>query len=336
MRLREIGEFGFIKRISRGCLIRPEGVIRGIGDDAAAFRTDGRLVSLVTTDLLVEGVHFLREAISAYELGHKSLAVNLSDIAAMGGTAREAFVSIGIPEGYELDDLENLFQGMKDLAARYAVNILGGDTTRSRTDLIINVAVYGEVHEKEMLTRGAARPGDVLFTTGCLGDSRAGLHLILGKVPIDTPELKSLLDAHLHPEPHLREGRLLASFGGVRAAIDVSDGLSSDLGHILEESRVGARIQAEKLPISNNLRSYCRRFGKSPVDVALAGGEDYVLLVTASAERSGDVARAFQATFGRPLYAIGEITDSMIMELVGPGEALTAITPSGWDHFKGR
>ena len=335
MGLKEIGEFGFIKRISRGCLVRPEGVIKGIGDDAAAFRTDSRLAALLTTDLLVERVHFLREAISAYELGHKSLAVNLSDIAAMGGTAREAFVSIAIPEGYELDALEDLFQGMKDLAARYAVNILGGDTTRSRTDLIISVAVYGQVPEDEMLTRGAARPGDVLFTTGCLGDSRAGLHLILNQIPIDTPELKSLLAAHLHPEPHLREGRLLASSGGVRAAIDVSDGLSSDLGHILEESRVGARIQAEKLPISENLRSYCRRFGKSPVDYALAGGEDYVLLLTASAERFGEVARGFQGTFGRPLYAIGEITDSLTMELLGPGATLTPIVPSGWDHFKG-
>jgi thiamine-monophosphate kinase len=336
MKLKEIGEFGFINRISRGCLIRPEGVIKGIGDDAAAFRADSRLVSLVTTDLLVERVHFLREAISAYELGHKCLAVNLSDIAAMGGTAREAFVSIAIPEGYELDALEDLFQGMKDLGARYAVNILGGDTTCSQADLIINVAVYGQVPEDQMLTRGAAQPGDVIFTTGFLGDSRAGLHLILDKVPIDTPELKALLAAHLHPEPHLREGRLLASSGGVRAAIDVSDGLSSDLGHILEESRVGARIQAEKLPISDNLRSYCRRFGKSPAEYALAGGEDYVLLLTAAAERCSDVARVFQAAFGRPLYAIGEITDSMSMELVGPGATLTPLAPTGWDHFKGR
>jgi thiamine-monophosphate kinase len=335
MRLKEIGEFGFIKRISRGCLVRPEDVIRGIGDDAAAFRTDSRLVSLVTTDLLVERIHFLRQAISAYDLGHKSLAVNLSDIAAMGGTAREAFVSIAIPDGYELDALDDLFQGMKDLASRYAVNILGGDTTRSRTDLVINVAVYGQVPEEQMLTRRGARPGDVLLTTGCLGDSRAGLHLILDKAPIDTPELKSLLAAHLHPEPHLREGRLLASSGGVRAAIDVSDGLSSDLGHILEESRVGARIRAEALPISDDLRTYCRRFGKSPVEYALAGGEDYVLLLAASAERSGDLARVFQATFGRPLYAIGEITDATAMELVGPGASRMPITSSGWDHFKG-
>jgi len=335
MRLKEIGEFGFIERIRRGCLVRPEGVVRGIGDDAAAFRTDGRRLALVTTDLLVERVHFLREAIGGRDLGHKSLAVNLSDIAAMGGTAREAFVSIGIPESCELDYLDDIFRGMQALAARHAVNILGGDTTGSLTDLIINIAVYGEVPETELLRRDAARPGDVLFATGCLGDSRAGLHLILERTPADTPELESLRAAHLRPVPHLPEGRLLASIGGVRAAIDVSDGLSSDLAHILEESRVGARIRAAQLPISDSLRHYCRRFAKSPVEYALSGGEDYVLLVTAAAERAADVAAAFAAAFGRPLHAIGEITDAMAMELVGPGATTTPIAPSGWDHFKG-
>jgi thiamine-monophosphate kinase len=335
MRLKDIGEFGFIERIRRGCLIRPERVVRGIGDDAAAFRTDGRLLSLVTTDLLVERVHFLREAISGRDLGYKSLAVNLSDIAAMGGRAREAFVSIAIPEDCELDYLDDIFRGMKALAARYAVNILGGDTTGSFTDLIINIAVYGDVPETEILRRDTARPGDAIFTTGCLGDSRAGLHLILDRTPADTPELESLRAAHLRPEPHLSEGRRLASIGGVRAAIDVSDGLSSDLAHILKESKVGARIRAEQLPISDSLRHYCRRFAKSPVEYALSGGEDYVLLITAAAERSADVAAAFATAFGRPLHAIGEITDSMAMELVGPDATTTPIAPSGWDHFKG-
>jgi thiamine-monophosphate kinase len=334
MSLKDIGEFGFIRRIRRGCLTRPEGVLQGIGDDAAAFRSDGRMVSLVTTDLLVERVHFLRHAISGSDLGHKSLAVNLSDIAAMGGTAREAFVSIGIPDGCELAYLEDIFQGMKDLARTYAVNILGGDTTSSRCDLIINVAVYGVVAENEMLTRAAARPGDVVFSTGCLGDSRAGLHLILEGADADPPQLQALLTAHRRPEPHLREGRLLASTPGVRAAIDVSDGLSSDLGHIIEESRVGARIYAARLPISANLEFYCRRWGRSPLDYALAGGEDYTLLLTAAAGEADRIADAFQTAFGRPLYAIGAITDTARMELVDAAGTITPIDPTGWDHFK--
>jgi thiamine-monophosphate kinase len=334
MSLKDIGEFGFIRRIQRGCLTRPEGVLQGIGDDAAAFRTDGRLVSLMTTDLLVERVHFLRHAISGWDLGHKSLAVNLSDIAAMGGTAREAFVSIAIPESCELAYLDEIFQGMKDLAQTYAVNILGGDTTFSRSDLVINVAVHGVVAENEILTRSAARPGDVIFCTGCLGDSRAGLHLILEGTPADTPELEALLTVHRRPWPHLREGRLLASTPGVRAAIDVSDGLSSDLGHIVEESRVGARIDAARLPVSDNLRFFCRRFGRSPLEYALSGGEDYTLLLTAAADNAGRIAEAFRSAFGRPLHAIGEITDTLRMELADDADRITPIDPSGWDHFK--
>jgi len=336
MGLREIGEFGFIRRIQRGCLTRPEGVILGIGDDAAAFRTDGRLLALVTTDLLVERVHFLREATSGYDLGHKSLAVNLSDIAAMGGRPREAFVSIAVPESCELAYLDALYQGMQDLARRHTVNILGGDTTSSASDLVINVAVYGEVAENRMMTRGAAQPGDVIFCTGCLGDSRAGLHLILEGLAADAPELQALLDAHRRPEPHLREGQLLAATPGVRAAIDVSDGLSSDLDHVVEASRAGARVYASRLPVSGNLRFFCRRFERSPMDYALSGGEDYTLILTADAAEAPRLADAFQAGFGRVLHNIGEITETGGMQLVDDAGNTTPLAPSGWDHFRKR
>jgi thiamine-monophosphate kinase len=334
MSLKEIGEFGFIRRISRGCIIRPQDVFRGIGDDAAAFRTDGRLIALITTDMLVERVHFLREAIGGRDLGHKSLAVNLSDIAAMGGTAREAFVAIAIPEDCALPYLEELFEGMKELARAHAVNILGGDTTLSAADLVITVTVYGVVPAAEILTRDAARPGDVVFSTGFLGDSRAGLHLILERTPADAPAFAALLAAHRCPSPHLAEGRFLAGRPGVHAAIDVSDGLSSDIGHIAEESRVGARLFADKIPVSENLKDYCRRLGRSPLEYALSGGEDYTLLVTAAAEAAGGIARDFEKTFGRKLHAIGEITADPVLELVEPGGRIRPLPPTGWDHFK--
>jgi thiamine-monophosphate kinase len=335
MHLKEIGEFGFIKRVRRGCLTRPQDVIRGIGDDAAAFRTDGRLIALITTDMLVERVHFLRGSISGRDLGHKSLAVNLSDIAAMGGTAREAFVAIAVPDDCPLPYLEELFEGMKGLAEVYAVNILGGDTTRSASDLVITVTVFGVVPESELLARDAARPGDVIFSTGFLGDSRAGLHLILEETPADTPALAALLAAHRHPSPHLSEGRFLAGRAGVHAAIDVSDGLSSDIGHIAEQSRVGARLFAERIPVSDHLKAYGLRFGRSPLDYALAGGEDYTLIVTAAAEAAEGVAREFETRFGRTLHAIGTITAGPGIELVEPGGRITPLAPTGWDHFKG-
>lgn len=334
MNLKEIGEFGFIKKISRGCLIRPDTIIKGIGDDAAAFITEPGYLTLITTDLLVERIHFLREAISGFDLGYKSLAVNLSDIAAMGGTAREAFVSIAIPEECQLDYLEQIYNGIKNLAAKFEVNVLGGDTTSSKIDLIINIVVQGIVSKEELLCRDAARPGDIIFSTGFLGDSRAGLHLILNKIALDTQALKSLLKAHRVPEPHLREGRFLAQQQGVHAAIDTSDGLSSDLGHIVEESRVGARLFADKIPVSQELMDFCTRFDFDPIEYALAGGEDYTLLCTITPESANQIANAFEKEFKRPLFQIGEITAEKQLMLVYPDAKTKPITPTGWDHFR--
>ena len=336
MTLKEIGEFGFIKKISRGCLIRPDNIIKAIGDDAAAFTTAADQLSLITTDLLVERVHFLRAAISGFDLGYKSLAVNLSDIAAMGGTAREAFVSIAIPDDCQLDYLEAVYSGIKDLAAGFDVNVLGGDTTRSKKDLIINIVVQGIVSKEELLCRDAARPGDVIFSTGFLGDSKAGLYLILNEVAADTEALEALLRAHRVPQPHLRQGRFLARQTGIHAAIDTSDGLSSDLAHIAEESRVGARLYAQKIPISPNLKDFCTRFDFDPIDYALSGGEDYTLLCTIAPANADKISSAFEKEFKRPLFAIGEITAKKQIEVVYPDGKTKPLTPTGWDHFKAK
>ena len=336
MTLKEIGEFGFIKKISRGCLIRSDNIIKAIGDDAAAFATAPDQLSLITTDLLVERVHFLRAAISGFDLGYKSLAVNLSDIAAMGGTAREAFVSIAIPDDCHLNYLEAVYSGIKDLAAGFDVNVLGGDTTRSKKDLIINIVVQGIVSKEELLCRDAARAGDVIFSTGFLGDSKAGLHLILNQIDADTARLAALLKAHLVPQPHLSEGRFLARQPGVHAAIDTSDGLSSDLAHIAEESRVGARLYAEKIPISPNLKDFCTRFDFDPIDYALSGGEDYTLLCTIAPQNADKIANDFEKEFKRPLFAIGETTAKKQIDVVYADGETKPLPPTGWDHFKAK
>ena len=287
-------------------------------------------------DLLVERIHFLREAISGFDLGYKSLAVNLSDIAAMGGTAREAFVSIAIPDDCQLEYLEAIYSGIKDLAAQFDVNVLGGDTTSSKKDLIINIVVQGIVSKEELLCRDAARPADIICSTGFLGDSRAGLHLILNQITAESQGLKSLLKAHNLPQPHLREGRFLAGQSGVHAAIDTSDGLSSDLGHITEESQVGARLYADKIPISPNLKDFCARFDFDPVDYALSGGEDYTMLCTIAPDRAEDIAQDFKKTFERPLFAIGEITADKQLTLLYPNATTKPIPPTGWDHFRAK
>ncbi len=334
MKLKDIGEFGFIEKISRGCLIRPDNIVRGIGDDAAAFSSEPEQVTLVTTDLLVERVHFLRTATTGFNLGYKSLAVNLSDIAAMGGTPREAFVSIAIPDDCSIDFLEDLYNGIKELASEFNVNILGGDTTRSKVDLILNIVVTGCVRQEEMLLRNGAQPGDLIFSTGFLGDSRAGLHLIINDIAADSIELKSLLNSHILPRPFLHEGRFLARHSGVHAAIDVSDGLSSDIGHIAKESNVGIRLYSEKIPLSKNLIYFCAEFHFDPVEFALAGGEDYTLLCTLSPDKADDIARKYLDTFDNPLYLIGEITNTGKMELIDSAGRAKPFKPEGWDHFK--
>jgi thiamine-monophosphate kinase len=334
MQLKDIGEFGFIERIRPDCLIRPEGVVRAIGDDAAVFRSEGDRLTPVTTDMLVEKIHFLRDAVSGFTLGRKALAVNLSDIAAMGGTACQAFVSIAVPEACPVEYLEEIYRGMKHLAAEHGINILGGDTTGSKSDLVVNITVVGSVAESKILFRDAARIGDVVFSTGWLGDSRAGLHLISNRIAGDEDFLKALIEAHLSPQPCLREGRFLASFPATHAAIDVSDGLTADLGHIMENSRVGARLDIRRLPLSPELRCFCDRFALDPVEMALSGGEDYTLLVTVDPAGAGEIARQFEADFGRPLFAIGEITTTGILERMDPDGSLQRIVPAGWDHFR--
>jgi thiamine-monophosphate kinase len=254
----------------------------------------------------------------------------------MGGTAREALVSIAIPDDCQLDYLDHIYDGIKDLAAEFDVNVLGGDTTRSKIDLVINIVVQGVVSEEELLRRDAARPADVICSTGFLGDSKAGLHLILNPIPADTQGLKSLLKAHNRPCPHLNEGRFLARQPGVHAAIDTSDGLSSDLGHIAEESKVGARLYADKIPISPGLKDFCDRIGFDPVDYALSGGEDYTLLCTIAPERAEEIANAFEEQFKRPLFAIGEITAGQQLTLIYPDGKTKPLTPTGWDHFKAK
>jgi thiamine-monophosphate kinase len=337
MTLKSMGEFGFIERVRGGCLQRPENVVVGIGDDAAAFRTEPGGLTLATTDLLIEGVHFLRAATCGEDLGHKALAVNLSDIAAMGGTPREAFVSIAVPADCDLAYLEGLYAGLRALAAEHRVNILGGDTTASLRDLVINVALTGCVPEGELMRRDKARPGDRIAVSGCLGDSRAGLHLIQKPLSGDTSTGRYLLKAHRRPRPHLAEARFLARCGAVTAAMDISDGLSSDLGHILAQSGVGARIRADRLPLSTPLRSFCREHGADPVQYALTGGEDYVLLCTLDPERAAALTADYQARFETPLAVIGEITDSAgTAELVVAGGTRRPLKAAGWDHFKHR
>lgn len=333
MKLKDIGEFGFIDRIAPYGAIRGDGVVKGIGDDCAVIDIHGPEHLLVTTDLLVEKVHFLMEWASAEIFGAKALAVNLSDIAACGGRPMDAFVSIAVPERIELSWLERMYQGMSDLARQYDVNLLGGDTTSSKGDMVINVALTGLVPRDEVLFRHTAQPGDVIAITGPLGESRAGLELLLAGHELPSEVVEQLKRAHLVPRPHLIEGRNLAASRVCTAAIDVSDGLSSDLWHLCAESGVAAVLHESSIPVSTALGRASHALGVDPLRWILQGGEDYVLLVALDADAVEDLKNRAMSD-GWALVPIGEFVEGRGMRIVRANGSVEPVTPTGWDHFR--
>lgn len=287
MELQEIGEFGLIARIKSHLPALPPFVRKGIGDDAAisSLSTGAELVS--TVDLLVEGVHFDLSLTSAYLLGRKSLAVNLSDIAAMGAKPLFALISLAIPARTKVEFIDEFFKGFLAMAEAHGVSLIGGDTSSSPAKFFISVTLLGEGNKEMLLYRDGALPGDDLYVTGTLGDSILGLRLAQNqRGERASPAEAFLWERHFNPVPRVKEGRALAERGLVRAMIDVSDGLFSDLQHICEESRVGATVWADRIPQSPPLRL----LAPAPAwQYALRGGEDYELLFAAAPDKASEV-----------------------------------------------
>lgn len=306
MQLKEIGEFGFIERFkpSFSGLVQEKQV--GIGDDCAIIPVNETEEWLVTTDLLIEDVHFLRRATTPEQLGYKSLAVNLSDIAAMGGIPVCTFLSIAIPSDIELEYLDAFMKGYHELSARYNTPLLGGDTTRSLKHLVINVCVIGKCLKGTARKRDMAKVGDTVCVTGTLGDSAGGLQIILNHVPPSEIHQYLLLKHH-QPEPKLNEGLFLAGCSSVHAMIDISDGIASDLNHILKASGVGANIHLDWLPVSEQLIKVTAQQGWDAIELAVGGGEDYELLFTVDVNQFEKIQMEFLTKFNKPIVRIGEI-----------------------------
>jgi thiamine-monophosphate kinase len=281
--------------------------------------------------MLVENIHFMRQAISPYKLGRKSVAVNISDIAAMGGTPREAVVSIAIPDTLDVEYVDAVYDGMKSMAREFDVNLLGGDTTASPKHLVVNIALVGEAQEDEILYRSGAGVGDVVFLTGTVGSSAAGLDIILAKRAFE--EEGPLLEAHHDPRPHVKAGRIIAGLKAASALIDVSDGVAADLGHICRESGVGAIIEESSIPMTNLFRRYCDKFELDPLHLALHVGEDYVLLGTVPEAKAERLAEALRSV-GCEFFAIGTIVADLGLRLRCADGSLRTIRSGGWDHFK--
>ncbi len=326
MRISDLGEFGLIDMLAR---IAPQGgpehrVLIGIGDDAAAWQCEGPAV-LATTDAMVQGVHFT-PGTPWRELGWKALAVNLSDIAAMGGVPRYALVNLSLPLDMEVEDVARLYRGMAELADQHRVAIVGGNVTGAPAAMIA-VTVIGQALPEGLLRRSAAVPGDVVAVTGYLGMAAAGLRVLRGDLRLRSGSGDSLRRAHLQPQPRVAEGQALVR-GGVRAAIDISDGLVADLSHVCAASRVGAHLRLGDLPVHPQVRE---ALGEKAADLALSGGEDYELLFTAADRVVQEVKKALDGVC--PVTAIGEVTEGTRVGLLGGDGKPYYIYDRGWDHF---
>ncbi|RJQ30148.1 MAG: thiamine-phosphate kinase [Peptococcaceae bacterium] len=333
MKISDTGEFGLIELLTKGLVYDPATVIRGVGDDTAVLRTDGGKWLLFTTDMLVEEVHFAPAYSSWRQVGAKALAVNISDIAAMGGCPAHALISIGIPRRLAVEDVVELYDGLKEMARVYRVNLVGGDTVAHPERLVINVALLGEVEAGKAVLRSGARPGDWIFVTGTLGASAAGLYLYQhpGTVcPSDAADY--CRQAHVNPLPRVDEGRLLAECG-VTAMDDISDGLAAELHQICQASGAGCLVRADAVPVAPEVREAASRAGKDPLEWALFGGEDFELVFTVAPGKFPELNRAM-AKAGFCIYKVGEITAAGAGLLLALPDGGTAPLPdSGYDHF---
>lgn len=307
-----------------------EGVRVGIGDDAAVLEGEGRWDWVVTTDLLVEGVHFLPGAQPARAVGWKALARSLSDCAAMGARPRYALVALAFPPHTASKWVKGFFAGFGELARRHRVRLAGGDLS-SAAEIVADVQVIGEVEKGRAVLRRGARPGEVIFVSGTLGLSGLGLACARRRLASEQPLLKRALEAHLLPNPRIALARALAARRGVTAMIDLSDGLSTDLNHLCEASGVGARVFAEKIPAVKLPASLARRLATSGLELALNAGEDYELLFTLPKARA---ARLPNKLAGVRLAQIGEITRGRRVILVEASGRERRIAARGWDHFR--
>ncbi len=341
MKLSELGEFGLIENIRKSAGRPSPSVIIGIGDDAAVLKVPSSSL-LATSDMLIERVHFDLRYTDFYSLGWKSAAANLSDIAAMGGRPRFCLTSIGIPNSISPKQIAEFYHGCNTLLQSCDAILVGGDTCSSRKDLVINVMIIGESVKNGVVTRAGAKPGDRIFVTGTLGDSSAGLEILKrkvrsrrskgGTIPFlfrnSRTAMSRLVERHLRPDPRVDWGMDLALSRCAHAMIDISDGLSSDLAHICEQSRVGALINAKKIPLSPWLCRTADKLDHPPIHYALSGGEDYELLLTVPTSRI----RELQA-LGIPLTEIGEITRTRKILIVDSRGHKSPLQPTGYNHF---
>lgn len=335
--LAEIGEFGLIDRIHE--IIEKEGVplpknTLGIGDDCAAFQPRSGYDILVTCDCMVENRHYLPQFISPHNIGRRAMVLNISDVGAMGGSPRYALVSLGLRANTLLKDVIAIYRGFLAELNPFQASIVGGNVTKSADADFIDITLIGEIKAGKMVRRSTAKPGDVILVTGYPGQSAAGLAILLQAETGETWDDNPLVTAYQCPVHRAVEGRAVAKTGLVNAMIDTSDGLLGDLGHICDESGVGAVLFEKDLPVSQVLRQFAESSGRVPLNYVLKESDDYELMMTCNPEHAASIRDTVSGVSDIPVTNIGTITANKgKIEIMGSTGDFRSATVSGWDHF---
>ncbi|MDH4222524.1 MAG: thiamine-phosphate kinase [candidate division Zixibacteria bacterium] len=334
MELKEIGEFGLIELIKNKIAVKDKRVIVNIGDDAAILKSSANKVLIFTTDSLMEKVHFDLKYSSFEDAGWKSMAANLSDIAAVGGIPVAGLVSLGIPEKTKAENILKLYSGIKKLSSEFNCPIVGGDLFTSAGGLVITISLLGEVEKKLYKTRAGAKTGDLIYVTGDLGGSEFGLKYLKrcsGKRRMVITR-SVITEKHLTPYPRIKEARFLVKNLKLTSMIDISDGLSSDLYHICEGSQKGALIYADKIPINSNIIKGCKLLNLSPLNTALSSGEEYELLFTLNPEEEKKLEKVSHGKFR--VSMIGEIREEKAgVRIKSKDGRVRVLKKTGYIHF---
>jgi thiamine-monophosphate kinase len=340
-RVSDLGERALIERIRRRVPAAPRELLVGIGDDAAVAAPDRGALHVLTTDALVEGIHFDRRFSTPNDIGYKALAVNVSDVASMGGAPRFALLSLMLPAGIIQDEVDGLLDGLLELAAETRVHLAGGNITRSPGPLVVDVTVVGSVKPRKILTRGGARRGDVLYVTGMLGAAVAGLGWLRSRADAprtgsvvsrpDDPGMADCVARHCRPEPRARIGALLGRTRAASACMDLSDGLADAVTQLAAASGSGATIDAALLPLHPAARDWFAAAGEDAVVACVAGGDDYELLFAVPRRTRSRLRGVMRESRGVPITRIGELTGDGSVALARAGRLEPL--PPGFVHF---
>ncbi|MCP4602212.1 MAG: thiamine-phosphate kinase [Proteobacteria bacterium] len=334
MTVGKIGEFGLISRLTGN--MKPPGshVIQGIGDDTAVLRFSKDRLILATCDVQIEGIHFISSAFLPEQIGYRAAAVNLSDIAAMGGTPTFAVVSLAVPKETKVDTISGIYTGLQTGLEKWGAEIVGGNTAELPERIAIDVTLMGEVDPNLLLLRSGAEPGDILCVTGDLGASAAGLKLLeRPSLRVEEKIREQALQAHCTPVPRIPEARFLAKTGNVTACIDVSDGVRGDAAHIADKSGVAVHVELNKIPVAEAAIRVADAAGLDAHRLAISGGEDFELLFTIRHNKVDDVLKELELGTGTKATAIGEIKSGPAeVQIEKEGQPID-FPAGGFDHF---